>query len=269
MNNKKHNAPKKSLGQNFLKDENIAAKIVGALKLTHHDRVIEIGPGYGMLTKLILPKIKYYIGVELDDRLALYLKERFGGNNRFTIIHNDFLKLDLSQITHGRSPVKIVGNIPYHITSPVIFKIIEHRRKFETMILMVQKEVAQRIVAQPHTKEYGILSILSQTFSVPKILFLVSRHVFFPKPKIESAVVQWHFKQGVDYGIEDEKSYMRMIKLIFNQRRKMLRNSLKLFCTKFSESHLNEKLLKSRPQDLSIKELVMLWKVILNNYDIL
>ena len=256
------NSPKKSLGQNFLQDENIARKIVDSLNLEHQDTVIEIGPGYGVLTKLILPEVQHYIGVELDDHLARYLQKKFEGEPGFTLIHADFLELELFRFQSIKTPVKVAGNIPYHITSPVIFKIIEHRHHFQTMTLMVQREVARRIVARHGTKDYGILSVLSQTFSKPKSLFNVSKHVFSPKPKVESAVVQWNFTDSFDSIVDDEKSYMRMVKVIFGQRRKILRNSLKLFRTPLPENRLSENLLKSRPEDLSINELVILWQLI-------
>lgn len=258
----KHYPPKKSLGQNFLKDGNIVAKIVNSLDPGHQDTVVEIGPGYGQLTGLIVPQVQHYIGVELDDRLVNYLQDKFGSEPGFNLIHADFLKLDFSQFNQGNKPFKLVGNVPYHITSPIIFKVIESRHFFQTMTLMIQKEVAQRIVATHGTKQYGILAVLCQTFSEVKILFNVSRHVFTPKPKVESAVVQWRFTGEIDYGIDDEQSFMRMVKLVFNQRRKQLRNSLKLFSSSLPENVPDEKILKSRPEDLSIKELVELWRSI-------
>ena len=252
-------APKKSLGQNFLRDANITTKIVDTLELSPEDTVIEIGPGYGQLTEQILPRVQRYVGIELDNHLAPHLQTRFGANDRFTLIHGDFWKFDLSAFVDETQPIKLVGNVPYHITSPIIFKIIDERRYVETMTLMIQKEVAQRIVGVPRTKDYGILSVLSQAFSVPEIRFNVSRHVFKPKPRVESAVVQWRFAGFSEYAIADEKAFMRMVKLIFGQRRKMLRNSLKLVTSDVGSLDLEESLLKSRPEDLSVTELIGLW----------
>ncbi|MBN1349002.1 ribosomal RNA small subunit methyltransferase A [candidate division KSB1 bacterium] len=252
--------PKKSLGQNFLRDDNIARKIVDSLEIVPQDIILEIGPGFGKLTKFILDKTHHYIGVELDNRLALHLENQFGNRDGFTLIHDDFLKLDLSQFTATGSVLKIVGNIPYHITSPIIFRAIQQRRVLHSMTLMLQKEVAKRVVSTHKTKLYGILSVMSQAFSVPELLFPVSRHVFYPKPKIESAVVCWKFINRIDYGIDDEASFIRMVKSIFNQRRKVLRNSLKQYCPENKIRSLEAHFVQSRPEELSVAELVALWK---------
>lgn len=254
--------PKKSLGQNFLQDPNIARKIVAALNLNPPDVVLEIGPGYGALTRIIRPQVKHYFGVELDDALAEKLRDEFYSDSGFTLFHEDFLTLDFSKIVKPDFQLKVVGNIPYHITSSVIFKVIEQRHFFKTMTLMIQREVAQRVVAAPGGKDFGILAVLSQTFSAPKLLFPVSHHVFFPKPKVTSAVVQWEFNQLNHYVIDDEAGFMRMVKNLFQFRRKMLRNSLKNF---YPRSIFGAPLpvdLHLRPEDLSIGEFIQLWEII-------
>jgi len=255
-------APKKSLGQNFLRDANIARKIINALDLRESDWVLEIGPGHGALTRLIQPKVKRYIGVELDDHLAEQLRNEFNAKPNFELHHTDFLSIDFSRLLAPDFKTKIVGNIPYHLTSGVIFKVIEQRHFFENMTLMIQQEVAERVVAAPGSKLFGILSVLSQTFSLPTLLFTVSRHVFYPKPKVTSAVVQWQFENALYRLLDDEAGFMLMVKKLFQQRRKMLRTSLKYFYGNLPGLSGLPLDLSRRPEDLSIDEFLELWKVV-------
>lgn len=260
MRTKNGLTPKKSLGQNFLVDQNIARKIVAALNLQPDDTVIEIGPGHGALTELLVPKVKKYIGIELDDELASRLNKKYNDTAHFQLIHEDALNVDFTKIPDINTPVKLVGNIPYHITSSLIFNVIEQRRLFTSMTLMIQLEVAERIVALSGSKDYGILSVLSQTFSSPKKLFSVSRNVFFPKPKVTSAVIQWNFPGSTEYEIDDEKAYMRLVKVVFQQRRKMLRTSLKrIVPEKMNDIPID---LSRRPEDLSIREFLELYRAV-------
>lgn len=219
--------PKKSLGQNFLVDENIARKIIASVAPNPEDVILEIGPGFGILTKYLAPAVKKLIAVEIDPKLVQNLKERFDGQKNFELIAGDFLELEFVELIEDSGYLRVLGNIPYHITSPAIFKIFEHRNLVHDMILMIQKEVAQRIVASPGDKEYGILSVFSQLYSEPRILFHVSRNVFKPKPEVDSTVVRWDFTREPRMTIRNEEILHKVIHGVFQQRRKMLRKSLK------------------------------------------
>ncbi len=255
--------PQKSLGQNFLVDQNIARKIVQSLDLQPEDIILEIGPGHGALTQIILPQVKQYIGVELDHNLAQKLIEEHGARETFQLFTQDFLEFDLAQIGQLGKRIKIVGNIPYQITSSVIFKVIKNRNYFHQMTLMIQKEVAERVVAIPGSKAFGILAVLSQTFARPHQLFTVSPHVFYPKPKVTSAVVQWDLELGANKLVEDEAGYIQMIKKLFQTRRKMLRNSIKQCYGAGIIVSLADKFdLRGRPEQLSIDEFRQLWQII-------
>jgi 16S rRNA (adenine1518-N6/adenine1519-N6)-dimethyltransferase len=254
--------PKKSLGQNFLVDQNIARKIVAALELQPDDRVLEIGPGCGALTPFILPRVETYLGVELDRALVQRLQAGFGNEPGFHLILDDFLKIDFATALPTVKKTKIVGNIPYHITSGVIFKVIEQRQFFKNMTLMIQLEVAERIVSAPGSKLFGILSVLSQTFAVPKLLFTVSPKVFFPRPKVTSAVVQWDFSNPVRYNVADETGFMRFVKNLFQFRRKMLRKSLRHFYGEELDFTAAQIDLSRRPESLEISEFISLWGII-------
>lgn len=253
-----HVRPKKSLGQNFLKDENIARKIISSLNLDADDHVLEIGSGAGILTKYLIQQAKKIVGVEIDKNWADQLATQHRSATNFLLHHNDILKISFVEILAGHQRWKVVANLPYHITSPVIFKLFEHRRLLNSATLMVQKEVAQRIVASPSTKEYGILSVFSQCYAEPKILFDVSRHVFFPRPDVTSAVVQFGFKTENLFERDEERLFRQIVKGTFNQRRKMLRNSL----LAIPDLNINlERInfdLQQRPEQLSVSDFIEL-----------
>ncbi|MFZ5517920.1 MAG: 16S rRNA (adenine(1518)-N(6)/adenine(1519)-N(6))-dimethyltransferase RsmA [Candidatus Zhuqueibacterota bacterium] len=256
--------PKKSLGQNFLKDENIARKIVSAIALTPNDRVLEIGPGTGVLTKYLVEQAGAVTAVEIDNTLAPQLAERYAGRPNFELIHADVLKIPFAATLGNAAKWRVVANLPYHITSPVLFRLFENSRLFLDATLMVQKEVAQRIVAAPGSKTYGILSVFSQLYADVNILFIVSRNVFFPVPDVDSAVVHWKFKDGLPLTESEEPLFRSVVRGVFAQRRKMLRNSLK------SIQDLNvaiEQLdfnLNQRPEQLSVHDFIMLIRHILS-----
>ncbi len=250
--------PKKSLGQNFLVDENIARKIIRKLAPNAHEVILEIGPGFGVLTKYLLPAVKQLIAVEIDRRLARTLRAEFGRHEKFILIEDDFLKIDLAEIRTGSDKLRVVGNVPYHITSPVIFKIFESRQLVADMTLMIQKEVAQRIVAAPGGKDYGILSVFSQLYSEPRLLFSVSKNVFRPRPEVDSAVVNWDFSRQKIWKILDHEILDRVIHITFQQRRKMLRKSLQQIdeiADTISQLNFN---LEKRPEELTPGEFVRL-----------
>lgn len=246
--------PRKSLGQNFLLDENVLRKIVRAIEPQPEDQFVEIGPGMGALTKHLLEAGSSCFAVEIDQRLIPLLQERFAAYPNFKLLNQDFRAVDLRQFAQERK-LRLAGNIPYHITSHLVFTAFAQREILRDMTLTVQREVAERIVAPPGGKEYGILSIISQTFARAELLFTVSPHVFRPKPEVESAVVRWHF-QAPPAPIVDEEFYVRMVKAIFGQRRKTLRRSLSSFLS--VEPQLDFIDLQRRPETLSITELIQL-----------
>ncbi|MBD3289517.1 ribosomal RNA small subunit methyltransferase A [candidate division KSB1 bacterium] len=247
--------PKKNLGQNFLIDENVIRKLVNALMLTPEDHVLEIGPGHGVITKHVVSKVRRFVAVELDRNLADKLRREFSGIDNFELIEQDFLKINLVTLFGDYSQWKVFGNIPYHLTSSIIFNLIEHRHQAKSLTLMIQKEVARRIQSQPNSKLYGILAIYSQLYADVKLLFEVSKNVFYPRPKVDSAVVQWNFLPQPRYYIEDESTLKRMLRAMFGQRRKVLRNSLKPFLQNADTFPVD---LSKRPEQLTVEEIVRL-----------
>ena len=217
--------PKKSLGQNFLIDKNIAGKIVKLIDISVEDFIIEIGPGYGILTHFFCNTPAVFICSEIDSRLVENLQTKFKSFENISIIHQDFLSLDLDSINNEGKTIKWIGNLPYNITSSVLFLMIHHFPMVKKAVFMVQKEVAERIVASVGSKNYGILAVLLQTFYQATFGFTVSPHVFRPKPKVDSAVIS--FDIHPDFSLNCERSfYEQLVKTAFNQRRKQLRNAL-------------------------------------------
>lgn len=252
---------KKYLGQNFLIDENIACKIVDAANLKSNDVVIEIGPGQGALTKYIVGEVKKIYAVEIDKRVVEVLRESFSQKN-LIIVNEDFLKLDISEIFQKeRRKLKVIGNIPYNITSQILFKAIENRSYIEDCLFMVQREVAQRIVADKSSKGYGILSVIMRFYGDTEILFKVSPGCFFPKPKVTSAVVKVRFFPNLRYNV-DESIFREIVRTAFAKRRKTLHNNLKYLSfydeisTKLEKFELFS--LNRRAEELSIEQFVEL-----------
>jgi 16S rRNA (adenine1518-N6/adenine1519-N6)-dimethyltransferase len=250
--------PKKSLGQNFLVDENIARKIIHHFSPQPHDVAVEIGPGFGALTKYLIPSVQRVIAVEIDRKLARHLTSLFDSQQNFVLIEGDFLQQKLTDFADGSNKLRVLGNIPYHITSPVIFKVFETRTLVADMTLMIQKEVAQRIVAQPGTKDYGILSVYSQLFAEPKNLFSVSKNVFKPKPDVDSTVVRWDFSKPANVAIGNFKILDQVIHATFQQRRKMLRKSLQQITNISHQIGQINFSLEKRPEELTPIEFVEL-----------
>lgn len=221
--------PKKIFGQNFLVDDNISQKIIRQLDITESDLVLEIGPGQGALTKHLAALEERYTAVEIDNAIASELGIKYG--SRINIINQDFLKFDLSQF--GRK-IKIVGNLPYNIASEILFRLFDYRDTIISAVLMVQKEFAQRLVAKPDSKEYGIMSVQTQVFSKPSLLFSVPPTVFFPKPKVESSVIKLGF--GNDADLKSVNIFKALVRASFGKRRKIIRNSLKEYFEKMNIS---------------------------------
>jgi 16S rRNA (adenine1518-N6/adenine1519-N6)-dimethyltransferase len=281
--------PHKSLGQNFLRDPNIAHNIVRALEITDGDVLLEIGPGEGALTALLLASpASHIVAVEYDARAVELLTSRFPSeiaSNRLRIIHSDILKLTLNNTfinspAPRNQPFKIVGNIPYYITSEILFWAFDQwatqQGTNETlqkiipakMIIMMQKEVAQRITARPRTKEYGILSIASLLVSDPKLLFHVSPQCFFPPPKVTSSVVEFRMKSHSADAV-NFRSVHPLVRVAFNQRRKVLTNALSSLLPK---DRLPEMLaaaevrkisyFRSRAEELTPQDFILLYEFI-------
>jgi len=242
---------KKHLGQHFLKDENIARKIVSSLQ--QNSNVLEIGPGTGVLTKFLsqIPEINLLL-VEIDKDSVEYLNTSYP-ELKEKIIENDFLKMNIETLFDGS--FSIIGNFPYNISSQILFKILEHRNKVNEAVGMFQKEVAVRIASKPGTKDYGILSVLLQSFYNIEYLFTVNENVFVPPPKVKSAVIRI-VRNNVKTLECDEKLFFAVVKTAFNQRRKMLRNALSSFTFNNNENVLL--LMTKRVEQLSVQDFVLL-----------
>lgn len=218
-------SPKKSLGQNFLSDPNTARKIVAALQAPPGAPVVEIGPGTGALTRLLLDRYPDLTAIEVDERAVAHLR---GQHPALDVRHADVLEVDWAALAAEKGgPLYVVGNLPYYITSQILFSLIDARAVLREAVVMMQLEVAERLVAAPCTKAYGILSVQLQLFSRPELLFKVSRNVFFPKPDVTSAVVRLGFGGDEENVAGVDPSLLReVVRTAFNQRRKTLHNSL-------------------------------------------
>ncbi len=239
---------KKSYGQHFLTNENLAQRIADSL-VQPHTRVLEVGPGKGMLTKYLLEKPVEFKVVEADHDMVEYLQKFYPqlGNH---ILEGDFLKAKLDEIFDNQ-PFALIGNFPYNISSQIVFKMVEYRHLISEMVGMFQKEMAARIIATPGGKDYGVISVLTQAFYDGKMLFNVSKGNFNPPPKVESAVIRLTRKdnQELDY---DFQLFRNIVKTTFNQRRKMLRNTLKGFFK--DETVLEDAFFQQRPEQLSVTD---------------
>jgi 16S rRNA (adenine1518-N6/adenine1519-N6)-dimethyltransferase len=245
--------PKKHLGQHFLTDEKISERISNAISKSKKINLLEIGPGTGALTKFLLHDNINLISYELDTESIVYLKNAYPT----LIVHNeDVLKTDWTNIFKGN--YSVTGNFPYNISSQILFKIYENRTIIEEMVGMFQKEVAERVCSGPGTKKYGILSVLIQAYYDVEYLFTVNEEVFNPPPKVKSGVIKISRNNTIKLGC-DEKLFFRVVKAIFNQRRKMARNSLKSL---LGDKKIDHVLLTKRPEELSIENFIEITKMI-------
>ncbi|MCK0107744.1 16S rRNA (adenine(1518)-N(6)/adenine(1519)-N(6))-dimethyltransferase RsmA [Flavobacteriaceae bacterium S0825] len=251
---------KKHLGQHFLRDENIAEKIANTLSLEGYDKVLEIGPGMGVLTKYLLQKdITTYV-IEIDSESVEYLQANFL-NLAPRIIEKNFLKYNLNEV-FSESQFAIIGNFPYNISTQIVFKTLEMRDQIPEFSGMFQKEVAQRICEKEGSKAYGILSVLTQAFYHAEYLFTVPPSVFNPPPKVDSGVLRLTRKENFDLPC-DEKLFFRVVKTAFQQRRKTLRNSLKTF--NLSDNLKANVIFGKRPEQLSVDSFIELTQLIEND----
>jgi 16S rRNA (adenine1518-N6/adenine1519-N6)-dimethyltransferase len=241
---------RKKWGQNFLKDKNIQHKIVDLLELSKEDNVLEIGPGYGALTQLISPLVNNLTAIEIDPLLVDELNQINLPNTK--IIQKDFLEFNLNKL--GKK-VKCIGNLPYYITTPILFKVLEWNN-WEKCVFMVQKEVALRLTSPPKNKIYGRLTIMAGLFGNVKFEFKVSSNVFIPQPEVESAIISITRHSQYKYSPEFIKSFQEIVKLAFSSRRKVLKNTIKDYLV---EPIIN-KYSKLRPEECSIED----FKVIVN-----
>ncbi len=243
--------PKKFLGQHFLKDHNIAQKIVESLsRHGNYRQVLEVGPGTGVLTQFLIQQPQYQTTViEVDNESVAYLKQKYPDLH---ILHQDFLKANLAE---QPSPLAIIGNFPYNISSQILFKVLDHRDKISEVVGMLQKEVADRICSPPGNKVYGILSVLLQAYYDIDYLLTVEPHVFHPPPKVQSAVIRLRRNQ-VNQLPCDERLFRRVVKQGFQNRRKTLRNALKPL--NLSEPIRQLPMLNLRAEQLSVDDFVQL-----------
>ena len=260
---------KKHLGQHFLKDESIAQKIGGILTLDGYGKVLEIGPGTGVLTKYLLERDLDLVAMDLDRESIHYLHQNFllehnGARypkGSFKVVEADFLKYDLEEL-FGKDQFAIIGNFPYNISTQIVFKMLEYRDQVPEFSGMFQKEVAERICEKQGSKAYGILSVLVQAFYDAEYLFTVSPDVFDPPPKVQSGVLRLIRKS--DYHLKvDEKLFKQVVKAAFNQRRKTLRNSLKTF--NLSDVLQEDSIFALRPEQLSVSDFISLTQIIQND----
>lgn len=219
----------KKFGQNFLIDSHVLDKIIAASGITKDDCVVEIGPGIGTLTQYLAEAAREVISVEIDKMLIPILQETLAEYDNVTIINQDILKVDLEQVVqehNGGKPVKIVANLPYYITTPIIMSLFENHVPVSSITVMVQKEVAERMQAGPGTKDYGALSLAVQYFSKPYIAANVPPNCFMPRPKIGSAVIRLTCHENPPVTVKNETMMFKIIRASFNQRRKTLVNGL-------------------------------------------
>ncbi len=269
----KNFAPKKSIGQHFLHDKNISKKIVDLLQIQDGDIAVEIGPGTGALTQFLIEKEIKAFAYEIDRRSIDHLKEEYKRfiPQKLQIIESDFLQSDLHKIKSiNNQSIKVLGNIPYYITSPILFHLCNYSNAIESAVLMMQKEIYQRLVAKPRSKEYGILSLLANLFFVVEDKFDVPPSCFFPPPKVISTVVKLNFTNILlNMDIQEKFKLLGLIKALFNQRRKIINNTIKTYLNQnnhdLAEIANNNTYLvysKMRPEELSIKDYLILYDII-------
>lgn len=274
--------PKKRLGQNFLIDRNIQKKIIAACELGPYDNVLEIGAGCGELTRLITTDVAGVYALEIDPYLCQVLKCSLKGHPNVKIINKDILKFNLrryfrklenkinpvrntsypeNKISNG---IKVIGNIPYYITTPIIEHLLEYRDRINTIFITIQKEPAIRMTATPGSKDYGSFSCFLQYYTEPKILFLIKKTCFRPVPKVDSCFMRLEMRKEPPVKVNNEKLFFKIIRAAFNKRRKVLRNSLKSVIPQqklgafFNKYSINSNI---RPEDLALEDFANLTNI--------
>ena len=277
---KKYNIrPNKSYGQNFLVDENVIQKIVESSEITNDDLVIEIGPGLGSLTKYLLEKAKKVIAVEIDKKMIKILNDRFSLYKNFELLNKDILKVNLNQVIKKEKELsniknaKIVANLPYYITTPIIMKLLEDKLDLESITVMIQKEVADRLIATPGDKETGAITYSVFFYATSTSILEVPNSSFIPEPEVTSEVIKLTIRKQEPVSVRSKKVMFRIIKLAFMQRRKTLLNALlnaKVFETKdeglniLNDLNLDENI---RAEKLSLEDFAQITNRILSNIE--
>ncbi|MFF2890628.1 16S rRNA (adenine(1518)-N(6)/adenine(1519)-N(6))-dimethyltransferase RsmA [Paenibacillus sp. NPDC057967] len=259
---------KKSLGQNFLIDGNVLNNIVAAAELDEHKGALEIGPGIGSLTQKLAETAGKVTAVEIDQRLIPILADVLADNPEVTVVHGDVLKLDLKQLFQEQfsecAGVSVVANLPYYVTTPILMKLLEERLPLQHIVVMIQKEVAQRMAAKPGGKEYGSLSVAVQYYCVPQLVCTVPHTVFIPQPNVDSAVIKLTVRDTPAVDVPDEAYFFRVVQASFAQRRKTLANNLTAFVGKERREELTAMLNRigidpgRRGETLSLDEFALL-----------
>lgn len=253
--------PKKSLGQHFLTDESIAARIAATLDAYPQTPVLEVGPGMGVLTKNLIREGRSLRVIELDSESIQWLKNNMPALPAGDIVEGDFLRLDLNEFFPGQQ-ICVIGNYPYNISSQIFFHVLDYRDKVVCCAGMLQKEVAERLAAKPGTKARGILSVLLQAWYDVEYLFTVDETVFDPVPKVKSGVVRMTRNDVTDLGC-DEKMFKTLIKTLFSQRRKTIRNTIKpLVPPNWQPSPEIEPMMALRPEQLSVEQFIQLTRAV-------
>ncbi|WP_315070396.1 16S rRNA (adenine(1518)-N(6)/adenine(1519)-N(6))-dimethyltransferase RsmA [uncultured Clostridium sp.] len=252
----------KSLGQNFLVDDSVLNDIVDGAEVNDEDFIIEIGPGVGTLTAELLKKARKVTSIELDNDLIPILEQELGGYENFELIHKDALKVDFNEIIGSENNVKLVANLPYYVTTPIIVKLLKEGYNFKSLTIMIQKEVAERINADPNCKEYGALSVLVQYYCNTSIIRKVSPTCFIPRPKVESMVIRLDKLDEPRIKAKNVKFMFELVRAGFNMRRKTLWNAAKTL--KVNKERLEEAFEKSgidpkrRAETLTLEEFASL-----------
>jgi len=256
--------PRKRLGQNFLRDANIVNKIISSCGLKKEDIVLEIGPGSGALTEKICKAAEKVYAVEIDRYLCQILNSSLSACKNLEILNSDFLKINLQKF---KKNFKIIGNLPFYITSPIISHIIGQREFLDSVFITVQKELAQRIIAKPGNKQYGAFSCFVQFYTKPKILFDIKRGCFWPRPEVDASFMHLKVRSRPAVEVEDEELFLRLIRTAFNQRRKTILNSLAKIVSKdkllllLNDLNINA---TSRAENLSLGDFARIEKGIKN-----
>jgi 16S rRNA (adenine1518-N6/adenine1519-N6)-dimethyltransferase len=218
---------KKGLGQNFLIDDSVLEDVVDGAEVNEEDFIIEIGPGFGTLTRALLKRAKKVCAIELDEKLFPILEEELKDFNNFELIHKDALKVDFNELMGDEKSVKLVANLPYYLTTPIIVNLLTNGYDFKSLTIMIQKEVGIRIDSQPNCKAYGAFSILVQYYCDTKIIRLVPPSAFIPQPKVESIVIRLDRLKQPKVKVKDEAFFFSLVRKSFNMRRKTLWNGVK------------------------------------------
>ena len=241
----------KKFGQNFLIDTHVLDKIIAAAEITKDDFVLEIGPGIGTMTQYLACAARKVVAVEIDKALIPILEDTLSDYDNARVINNDVLKVDIAKLAeeeHGGKPIKVVANLPYYITTPIIMGLFENHVPIKSITVMVQKEVADRMQVGPGTKEYGALSLAVQYYAKPEIVAIVPPNCFMPRPNVGSAVIRLTRHKEVPVQVNDEKLMFKIIRASFNQRRKTLANGL----NNAPDIHLSKEVIQESIEELGV-----------------